>query len=89
MNEQVIIDLGVKTVWVAILVASPALITTLVVGLLVSIFQAATQINEQTLSFIPKVIVMTIALIVCGPWILHTMMEFTVSLFNEIPNLSR
>jgi flagellar biosynthetic protein FliQ len=87
MTEQAIIDLGSRTVWVAILVASPALITTLVIGLLVSIFQAATQINEQTLSFIPKIIMMTIALILCGPWILHTMLEFTISLYSSIPQL--
>ncbi len=88
MNEQVVMDLGMKTIWTAILVASPALLTVLFVGLLVSIFQAATQINEQTLSFIPKIVVMTIALAVCGPWIIQTMMEFTMQLFNDIPTIA-
>ncbi len=85
MNEQALIDIGIKSIWVAIQVASPALLTVLFVGLAVSVFQAATQINEQTLSFIPKVVVMTIALAICGPWIIQTMMEFTMQLFNEIP----
>lgn len=88
MTEQAIMDIGMKTIWVAIMVASPALLTVLIVGLVVSIFQAATQINEQTLSFIPKVVVMTIAIAICGPWIIQTMMEFTMQLFNEIPTIA-
>lgn len=89
MNDQTILDLGVRTIFVAIKIAAPALGATLVTGLVVSVFQAATQINEQTLSFIPKVLVMTAALVVCGPWILQTMMNFTLSVFNEIPTISR
>ncbi len=85
MNDQTVIDLGTKAIWVAMQVAAPALIATLVVGLVVSIFQAATQINEQTLSFIPKILVMTAALVLCGPWILQIMMNFTLDLFNGIP----
>lgn len=88
MTEQAIMDIGMKSIWVSIMVASPALLTVLIVGLVVSIFQAATQINEQTLSFIPKVIVMTIAIAICGPWIIQTMMEFTLQLFNDIPRIA-
>jgi len=87
MTEQTIIDLGAKAVWVTMQIAAPALISTLVIGLLVSIFQAATQINEQTLSFIPKIIFMTIAMMLCGPWIIQTMMIFTTNLINDIPTL--
>lgn len=89
MNEQVIIDLSSKTIWVAIKVASPALIATLVMGLIVSIFQAATQINEQTLSFIPKILAMTAALIFFGPWTLQVIMNFTTELFLYIPEITR
>lgn len=84
MTEQGVIDLAVKTVWVAIKVASPALIATLVTGLVVSIFQAATQINEQTLTFIPKIIIMTVALALLGPWIMQTMLTFTTEMFTGI-----
>jgi flagellar biosynthetic protein FliQ len=84
MTEQGVIDLAVKTVWVAIKVASPALLATLVTGLVVSIFQAATQVNEQTLTFIPKIIVMTVALALLGPWIMQTMLTFTTEMFTGI-----
>ena len=85
MTEQAVIDIGVESIWVAIKVASPALIATLVVGLLVSIFQAATQINEQTMSFIPKILVMTLAMIVAGPWMMQTIIGFTTKLMQDIP----
>jgi flagellar biosynthetic protein FliQ len=89
MTEQTVIDLGVKAIWTATLISAPALIAMFATGLLVSIFQAATQINEQTLSFIPKIVVMTLALVFCGPWILETFLNFTVNIFNDIPNVTR
>lgn len=89
MTEQTIIDIGGKAIMVAMQVAAPALISTLLVGLVVSVIQAATQINEQTLTFIPKILVMSIALAVAGPWIIQTMMNFTVDIFNAIPNVAR
>ena len=89
MTEQTVVDLGAKTLWVAIQVATPALLTTLVVGLLVSVLQAATQINEQTMSFIPKVLAMTAAMVFAGPWIVQTMMSFTLNLFHSIPEFIR
>lgn len=85
MTDQTVIDLGTKAMWVAMQISAPALIATLFVGIVVSVFQAATQINEQTLSFIPKILVMTAALVVCGPWILQVMLGFTVDIFNGIP----
>ena len=69
-------------------VAAPVLITTMVIGVIVSIFQAATQINEQTLTFIPKIIAITAAMIVCGPWILQVMLGFTKDIFNGIPGIT-
>jgi flagellar biosynthesis protein FliQ len=89
MTEHYIIDIGSQSIWIALQIAAPALITTLVIGILVSIFQAATQINEQTLSFIPKIVAMTIALVATGPWILETMIGFTVGIFKGIPNIGR
>lgn len=89
MDEQWILDLSSKTIWTAIKVATPALLATLVMGLVVSIFQAATQINEQTLSFIPKVLAMTAALVFFGPWILQVIMNFTTELFQAIPLITQ
>lgn len=88
MNEQNVIDIGSKAILVSMQVAAPALLATLAMGIIVSIVQAATQINEQTLAFIPKIIAMTIALVLFGPWILQVMMGFTVELFRQIPTIS-
>lgn len=89
MTEQTVIDLGLKAIWISTLISAPALLAILVTGLVVSVLQAATQVNEQTLSFIPKVIVMTLALAVCGPWILETFIQFTIGIFNTIPTVTR
>ncbi|MEY4632364.1 MAG: flagellar biosynthetic protein FliQ [Pseudomonadota bacterium] len=89
MTEQTIIDIGGKAIMVAMQIAAPALVSTLLVGLIVSVFQAATQINEQTLTFIPKILIMSVALAIAGPWIIQTMMNFTVDIFNTIPTVAR
>jgi flagellar biosynthetic protein FliQ len=89
MTEQTVIDLGLNAVWIASLISAPALLAILITGLIVSVLQAATQINEQTLSFIPKILVMTIALAITGPWILETFIHFTIGIFNRIPNIVR
>jgi flagellar biosynthetic protein FliQ len=83
-----VIDIGSRAIWIAIQVAAPILVAALVMGLVISIFQAATQINEQTLAFIPKILLMTAALVVCGPWMLHLMIGFTTELFNGIPGVT-
>ena len=88
MTEQAVIDLGVKSAWVAIQIASPALVAILVTGLVISIIQAATQINEQTMSFIPKVLAMTIAMMVFGSWILKVIMEFSTLIIAGIPDIT-
>lgn len=87
MTQQTVLDIGWNTIWVMIKISSPALLATLVMGLIISIFQAATQINEQTLSFIPKILAMAAAMIICGPWVIRTMMNFTINLIRDIPNL--
>ena len=89
MDEQQVIDITVQTLWVAIKVASPVLISTLLMGILVSIFQAATQINEQTMSFIPKVLAMTVTLVITGPWLMKTLMNFTVDIFHLVQEVNR
>ncbi len=89
MTDQTILDIGAKALWVTIEVSAPVLAAALFMGVLVSIFQAATQINEQTLSFVPKILLITVALVICGPWILHVMMEFTTDLFKTIPEIAR
>jgi len=88
MNDQTVIDLGTRAVWVAIEVAAPVLIAALVTGVLVSIVQAATQIQEQTLSFVPKILMITAAMVVCAPWILQVMIGFTTDLFNGLPGVT-
>ena len=87
MSEQVVIDLFTNAILVAIKIATPALLSILVMGLIVSIFQAATQINEQTLSFIPKILAMTLSLIFAGSWIIQTMVFFTREILEKIPGL--
>ena len=89
MTEQTVIDLGLSAIWVAALISAPALLAILVTGLIVSVLQAATQINEQTLTFIPKILVMPVALAITGPWILETFIHFTVGIFNKIPLVAR
>ncbi len=89
MTAQTILDLGARTIWVTLQVSAPALLAAVLTGLAVSIFQAATQINEQTLTFIPKILLMTVALVLCGSWIMQTMIGFTVELINNIPAVIR
>ncbi len=89
MTEQTVIDLGLKAIWIACLISAPALLSILATGLVVSVLQAATQVNEQTLSFIPKVVIMTAALAISGPWILETFIHFTVGIFDKIPQITR
>lgn len=89
MTEQLVLDIAWETILITMKVAAPALLATLVIGLVVSIFQAATQINEQNLTFIPKVIAMGAAIVVCGPWILRLLVTFTISMFQRIPQISQ
>jgi flagellar biosynthetic protein FliQ len=87
MTPESVITIGRQAVEITLLVSAPLLLSALAVGLLVSIFQAATQINEMTLSFIPKLLVMFFVLVVAGPWMLNLMMDYTRRLFTSIPGL--
>ena len=87
MTPEVVMELGQQTLMMVALLAGPLLIAALAVGLLIGIFQEATQIQEMTLSFIPKLAALAIALVIGGPWMLRTIVEFTTELFMQIPAL--
>jgi flagellar biosynthetic protein FliQ len=87
MNPQTVIALGQNAVEMTLLVAAPMLLSALVVGLIVSVFQAATQINEMTLSFIPKLVAIFAALIVSGPWLITLMTDYMRRLILSIPTM--
>ncbi len=87
MQPETILTLGQKMLEVVIMLSAPLLIPALLVGLLVGMFQAATQINEMTLSFIPKLAIVGVVLIVAGPWMLDTLLSFTRELYTNIPAL--
>ncbi|MEO1765849.1 flagellar biosynthesis protein FliQ [Thiobacter aerophilum] len=89
MTADAVINIGQQALEVTILVSAPLLLAALVTGLLVSIFQAATSINEMTLSFIPKLLVMFLVMILAGPWMLGTMADYMTRLFTSIPELIR
>ena len=76
-----------EMLFTTLLVIAPMLLTSLAVGLGISIVQAATQINEQTLTFIPKLMMLVIMLIVAGPWMLQLIMNYTITLFHNIPSM--
>jgi flagellar biosynthetic protein FliQ len=85
MNPQSVITLGQQALYVMLMLAAPLLLTALVVGLVVSILQAATQINEMTLSFIPKLLAIVAALVVAGPWMITFYVDYVRRLFESIP----
>jgi len=87
MDAAQVIDLGRESLWVAVLVAAPLLGVALAVGLLIGIFQAATSIQEMTLSFIPKLAVMVLALVIFGGWQIAVMVDFFQRIFERIPTL--
>lgn len=85
MTPESVMTLGRDALEVTVMVSAPLLLTALVVGLLVSLFQAATQINEMTLSFIPKILAMFAALLIAGPWMLTVMTDYMHTLFANLP----
>ncbi len=87
MTPQTVMELGRQALELTLLVSGPLLMAALVTGLIVSIFQAATQINESTLSFIPRLVVMFITLIFAGPWMLQLLIDYIRRLFEGIPGM--
>ena len=87
MNAAAINDIGIQALIVAAKLGAPMLITALVVGFAISVFQSITQIQEVTLSFVPKAVAVSIALVISGQWMIAEMVTFTQSLFTQIPTL--
>lgn len=87
MTPGTVMEIGRQALEMTLILSGPLLLAALVTGLIISIFQAATQINEQTLSFIPKLVVMFITLIIAGPWMLQIMTDYIRRLFESIPQI--
>ncbi len=87
MSPDTVIDLSQKTLYLIALIAAPMLLSALAIGLLIGMFQAATSINEQTLSFIPKLMVLLVSILIAGPWMLNLLVNFSRQLFLDIPGL--
>ncbi len=89
MMQSELIGLGIETFKIALILSLPALLVGMFLGLAVSIFQATTQINEMTLSFIPKIIGIVIVIILTMPWMMNEMQDFTIRIFNMIPTFTQ
>lgn len=87
MTPGVVMEIGRQAIEVTLLLGAPLLLAALIVGLIISIFQAATQINEATLQFVPKLVVMFIVLIIFGPWMLQYLVDYIQRLYGSIPQL--
>ena len=87
MTPETVVTVGRQALEMTLTLAAPLLLTALAVGLIVGIFQAATQINEMTLSFIPKLLAMAAVLAITGPWMLRTLVEYTRNLIESIPGM--
>ncbi len=87
MTPEATLTLLNNALWITVMIAAPILISVLVVGVFVGMLQAATQINEMTLSFIPKLIVLFLTLLIAGPWMLNTLVNYVTNLITNIPTL--
>lgn len=89
MSQEFVLHLAREALFVSLLLAAPALIIGLLVGLAISIFQATTQIQEQTLTFVPKIVAVLLSLLIFGSWMLTTLLNFTSDLFTGLSTLIR
>ncbi|MDH3389346.1 MAG: flagellar biosynthesis protein FliQ [Gammaproteobacteria bacterium] len=87
MSPDTVIDLSQQALYLIAMIAAPMLLSALAIGLLIGMFQAATSINEQTLSFIPKLMVLLLSILIAGPWMLNLLLSFTRRLYIGIPGL--
>jgi len=87
MSPETIMSIGQRALEITLILAAPLLLVALFTGLVVGAFQAATQINEMTLSFIPKLLALALALVIAGPWMLKVLVSYTRELFESIPGL--
>ena len=85
MTPEVAVDLFREALWLTTVMVAILVLPSLIVGLIIAMFQAATQINEQTLSFLPRLLAMLVTLIIGGPWIVQTFMEYIIQLYKSIP----
>ena len=89
MTQESVIAVGQQAIWMMLLLSGPILIASLVVGLLVSTFQAVTQVNEMTLTFVPKIIAVLAVVVLMGPWMLSVFTGYTATVFNSLATLAR
>jgi flagellar biosynthetic protein FliQ len=89
MNEDFILGIGQEAIKVTMMIAAPMLFVAMIIGIIVSLIQAVTQINEATLTFIPKIIAIGIVLVVGGPWMLETLTQYTTEIFTRLPDFIR
>jgi len=87
MNQDVVVNLAMQAMQLALKLGGPLMIAALVIGLVISVFQAVTQIQEQTLSFIPKIVGLAVVIVVGGPWMLGQMLVYTEELWASIPSM--
>jgi len=87
MDSAMVVELAREALWMTMLISAPLLAVGLAIGLLVGIFQAATSINEQTLSFIPKVLAVGLTMAIAGGWMINTLVDYTKNVFTRIPHL--
>ncbi len=87
MDATQVMEIGRQALTLTMLLAAPLLLTALAVGLLIGLLQAATQVNEMTLSFIPKLLALALVLLIAGPWMLRTLVDFTRALIQALPGL--
>ena len=89
MTQSVVLELIQKGLWLMLQLAAPTLILSLVVGLAVSVFQAVTQINEMTLTFVPKILTVTLALVFFGPWMMNITIDFVQNVMIHLPEYAK
>jgi flagellar biosynthetic protein FliQ len=87
MTPEFVINIGRQAIETTLMVAAPMLLAALIIGLIISIFQAATQINEQTMTFIPKIVGVFVTLLIFAPWILQKITAFFNMIFEQLPNI--
>ena len=87
MTPEMVITVGRNAIMTMLLVAAPMLVSGLVIGLIISLFQAITQIHEMTLTFIPKIVIVAVALLIFLPWMINNLLDFTHGLYGIIPTL--
>ena len=89
MNELFALEVGRNAMMMTIMLAAPMMVAALIVGLIISVFQALTQINEQTLTFVPKILAVFAALLLTGPWLMQSLVGYAANMFTMLPQMTR